>query len=236
MTSKKENLDIKFVEPDESICSMEDRLNYLIEDILKNPNSLIVASEVYFTDFAYDAMEQAAAFTQYATLTLQEVVKNQIVVFSAIDREGDGFVNRAIVIHQGKIVHTQEKAKLFKLGKEDIFFQPGDIKKIAPFQIDGIKIGVLICFELRFKELWSRLDSCDLIIIPSKWGIQREKHFKLLSNALAVINQCYVVALSHGDKDICSFSALFSPNGDMAKSITLKEVKKARRYIAVGNG
>ncbi len=233
MISKRGNIDVKFVELNSNIQRHDDRLDYLLQAVKNSQNSIIVASEVYLSDFDYDNIEQASSFSEFAIDKLKAAVENQIVIFTTIRKIDNAFVNQAIVINCHKIVHVQEKAKLFKLGGEDKYFRAGETDKIKPFEINGLKIGMLVCFELRFKEFWKSLEGCDVVIVPAKWGIIRELHFKVLSNALAIMNQCFVVAHSSGDKDIVNNSMIYSPDGLLAPDIDLKEIIKMRRYIVM---
>ncbi len=234
MISKRGNVDVKFVELNDGLVTYEDRLNHLIATVLNYPNSLIVASEVYLSDFDYDNMEDASSFSEVAIEKLCEIAHNQIIILTVIRKIDNAFVNQAIAIHNHQVIHTQEKSKLFKLGDEDRYFVSGQDNKIKPFEIDGIKIGILICFELRFKELWKVLEGCDVIVVPSKWGVLRELHFRVLSNALAVMNQCFVVAHSSGGKDAVNSSMIYSPNGDLVDNIDIAEVAKMKRYVVMG--
>lgn len=236
MISKRGNIDVKFVELNDSLATHEDRLNHLISTALNYPNSLIVASEVYLSDFDYDNMEDASSFSEVAIGKLCEIAQNQLIIFTAIRKIDNTFVNQAIAIHNHQIIHTQKKSKLFKLGDEDKHFAFGETSKIKSFEINGIKIGILVCFELRFKELWEKLEGCDIIIVPAKWGMLRELHFRVLSNALAIMNQCFVVAHSSGEKDIVNSSMIYSPDGNLADKIDTTEVVKMKRYIAMGWG
>ncbi|MDD5358712.1 MAG: carbon-nitrogen hydrolase family protein [Sulfurovaceae bacterium] len=234
MISKRTNIDVRFVGLDDSFVTYEDRLKHLINIAVDCPNSLIVASEVYLSDFDYDNMEKASSFSEVAIEKLCKIAENQIIIITVIRKIDNAFVNQAIAINKHKIVHTQEKSKLFKLGGEDKYFISGEDTKIKPFEINGINIGILICFELRFKELWKVLEGCDVIIVPAKWGLLRELHFRVLSNALAIINQCFVAAHSSGGKDIVNSSMIYSPNGVIVKDIDMAEIAKIRRYINVG--
>ncbi len=233
MISKRRNIDVKFVELNSNIQSYDERLDHLLQAARSGQNSIIVASEVYLSDFDYDNIEQASGFSEFAIDKLKAAVEDQIVIFTAIRKIDNIFVNQAIVINNHKVIYTQEKAKLFKLGGEDKYFRAGKTDKIKPFEINGLKIGILICFELRFKEFWRSLEGCDIVIIPAKWGIIRELHFKVLSNALAIMNQCFVVAHSSGDKDIVNNSMIYSPDGLLVPDIDLKEITKMRRYIVM---
>ena len=203
---------------------------------------IIVAPEVFLTAFDYEHMATAAKFSANALKTLKKEVNDQIVVFTLILEEGDSFINQAVVIHKHKVVHRQEKVKLFKLGDEDLYFQAGKKKKIKPFEIDGVKYAILICFELRFKEFWAQIEGVDVVFVPSRWGKTRKTHLEILSRALAVMNQCYVVVSNSCDKDMASSSSIISPTGEVTMNdefkavegnIDFREIKKMRRYIVM---
>jgi omega-amidase len=187
-------------------------LSYLKE---YHDKQIIVAPEVFLTSFDYEHMATAAKFSANALRTLKKEIGDQIVVFTLILEEGDTFVNQAVVIHKHKIVHRQEKVKLFKLGDEDLYFSAGRKKKIKPFEIEGVKYAILLCFELRFKELWAQIEGADVVIIPSRWGKARKTHLEVLSRALAVMNQCYVIVSNSSDEDMASSSCIISPSGEV---------------------
>lgn len=203
---------------------------------------IVVAPEVFLTAFDYEHMATAAKFSANALKTLKKEVNDQIVVFTLILEEGEHFVNQAVVIHRHKIVHRQEKVKLFKLGDEDLYFLAGKKKKIKPFEIEGVKYAILTCFELRFKELWEQVEGADVVFVPSRWGKLRKTHLEVLSRALAVMNQCYVVVSNSCDEDMASSSSIISPTGEVTMNDTLeavegiidfREIKKMRRYIVM---
>ncbi len=203
---------------------------------------IVVAPEVFLTAFDYEHMATAAKFSANALKTLKKEVNEQIVVLTLILEEGDTFVNQAVVIHKHRIVHRQEKVKLFRLGDEDLYFEAGKKKKIKPFEIEGVKYALLICFELRFKELWGQIEGADVVLVPARWGKIRKTHLEVLSRALAVMNQCYVIVSSACDEDMARSSAIISPTGEVTMNDTLKavegsidfrEIKKMRRYIVM---
>ncbi|RRS32365.1 MAG: hydrolase [Epsilonproteobacteria bacterium (ex Lamellibrachia satsuma)] len=203
---------------------------------------IIVAPEVYLTAYDYEHLTTAAKFSAKALKILKQEVDDQIVVLTLILEEGDEFVNQAVVIHKHKVVHRQDKVKLFKLGDEDIYLAAGKKKKIKPFEIEGVKYALLICFELRFKELWQQIEGADVVFIPARWGLPRKGHLDILSRALAVMNQCYVLLSNSSDADMASSSAIISPNGDVITddtqeviegTVDFREIKKIRRYIVM---
>ena len=112
---------------------------------------IIVAPEVFLTGYDYEHMSTAAKFSANALKTLKKVVNEQIVVLTLILEDDDEFVNQAVVIHKHKIIHRQNKVKLFRLGDEDLYFRAGKKKRIQLFEIEGVKYALLICFEYALK-------------------------------------------------------------------------------------
>jgi len=219
--------------------NLDTLLSYLEEYQNKH---IIVAPEVFLTGLDYEHMTTAAKFSANALKTLKKEIDEQVVVLTLILEDGEDFVNQAVVIHKHKIIHKQEKIKLFKLGDEDLYFKAGKKKKIKPFALDGVVYALLICFELRFKELWKQVEGADVVLIPARWGKPRKAHLEVLSSALAVMNQCYVIVANASDIDMASSSAIISPTGErnsddkqeaIEGTIDFREIKKMRRYIAM---
>lgn len=216
-------------------------LDTLIEYIYKNRDrDLIVAPEVYLTGFDYEKFKEASDFYYTALEKLIPLIKNQILILTIIKRENSRYFNQAVVIHNQKLLHTQNKYKLFRLGDEHKYFTQGDRELIEPFTINGIRYGILICFELRFKELWRALENVDIIIIPAMWGLSRRVHLEVLARALAIMNQCFVVVSNSANIDMAKSSLVTSPWGKIVKNnrlklitkiIDLKEVTKVRKLV-----
>ena len=219
--------------------NLDNLLSYL--EIHQNKH-IIVAPEVFLTGFDYDHMTTAAKFSANALKTLKKEVNEQVLIITLILEDGEDFINQAVFIHKHKVIHKQNKVKLFKLGDEDLYFRAGKKKKIQPFELDGVKYALLICFELRFKELWEQIEGADVVFVPSRWGKARKTHLEVLSRALAVMNQCYVVVSNASDVDMASSTAIISPTGEMTMddtqesieaTIDFREIKKIRRYIVM---
>jgi len=219
-----------------------ENLDYLIGFIQKSKADLIVAPELFLTNFDYENFEYAAAFYDKALEVLKSVVKNQTVVLTLTVKEDNNFFNRAVVIHQHQIIHQQEKYKLFKLGNEEKYFKAGSEEKIQKFELNGVKYAILICFELRFKALWKAIEGVDVVLIPARWGRSRTEHLETLSRALAIMNQSFVIVSNAADDDMALASAIISPWGEVIsnkesdvieKKISLKEVKRVRRMINI---
>lgn len=219
----------------------QENLDSLLFHLKTNQDKhIIVAPEVFLSAYDYEHMTTAAKFSLKALQILKKEVNEQILVLTLVLEEGDDFVNQAVVIHKHRILHRQNKVKLFKLGDEDLYFIAGKKKQIKPFTIEGVSYAVLICFELRFKELWKQIEGADVVFVPGRWGKPRKAHLEILSRALAVMNQCYVVVSNSSDADMAMASCVITPNGNVIAdeskkaveaTIDFREIKKIRRYI-----
>ena len=217
-------------------------LDRLLSIVKENDSQIIVAPEVFLTAYDYEHLTTAVSFSAKALKILKKKVDKQIVVLTVILEENGHFVNQAVVIHKHRVVYRQNKVKLFKLGEEDLYLTAGKKKKIQPFEIDGVKYALLICFELRFKDLWKQIEGADVVFVPARWGLPRKGHLEILSSALAVMNQCYVLLSNSSDSDMASSSAIISPDGKIIMDdnkemidtdIDFREIKKMRRYIVM---
>ena len=65
--------------------------------------------------------------------------------------------------------------------------------------VEGWRIGVSVCYDLRFPELYRALSPCDLIVVPSAFThTTGQAHWEILLRARAIENQCYVLAPAQG--------------------------------------
>jgi len=219
-------------------------LSKLIKKIENSPkDSFILAPELYLTGYAYNRLEEAALFTKKAINILKFLSYSKIISLTMTTKKNNKYYNTLYVFYNGIVVHTQSKLKLFVLGDEKKYFTKGDKKNIKIIEINGIKIASLICFELRFVDLWKRLQGADIIIIPAMWGKNRKAHYESLTSALAITNQCYVIASDSANNNMAKSSAIISPFGDITMDdkkkvissiYNQKEIKKMRRYINTG--
>lgn len=73
----------------------------------------------------------------------------------------------------------------------------------APQVFDGPcgRVGLSICYDLRFPELYRAMGSVNLIVVPSAFTHTTGKaHWEILLRARAIENQCYVLAAAQGGK------------------------------------
>ncbi len=107
----------------------------------------------------------------------------------------------------GRRVTRYDKIHLFGFQKgaesydERQFIEPG--KTIVTFEVEGLgalrRIGLAICYDLRFPEMFRAMGEVDLLIVPAAFTETTGRaHWELLLRARAVENQCYVLAAAQG--------------------------------------
>jgi len=209
----------------------------------RDEKSIIVAPEVCLTGFDYENFEEVLDFAGIADEAIKQVSHNKTIILTMLQRDGENIFNFVKIYHNGDIIHKRAKAKLFRFGDEHKFMSEGSNKDIEVVEVDGIKIGILICFELRFKELWQKLEGCDVIAVPSWWGVLRTEHFVSLTQALAIMNQCFVIASDSKDAECTKMSGIITPHGVVERNhdeavleveYNKKEISIMRRYMYVG--
>ena len=210
---------------------------------LQEEGSFILAPELCLTGFSYDRMDEASEFAQKAKKKIKKLSKNRIIATTFIEKEDLDYFNTLYIFHKGKVIHTQSKHRLFALGDELDYFESGKLENMKVIDIDGLKVATLICFEMRFPQYWLKILGADLILNPSMWGAKRKVHYEAMSKALAIANQCYVLAANSANDNMAKSSGIITPWGDefrddekeiISHTLNIDEVKKLREYIDIG--
>ncbi|CAM2194310.1 Deaminated glutathione amidase [Paraburkholderia kururiensis] len=120
--------------------------------------------------------------------------------------EPERVLNTTLVFDpQGTEVARYDKIHLFSFEKGEESFdeartiRPGDAVRTfdAPFG----RVGLSVCYDLRFPELYRRMGDCALMVVPSAFTYTTGRaHWETLLRARAVENQCYVLAAAQGGK------------------------------------
>jgi nitrilase len=104
---------------------------------------------------------------------------------------------------RGKLVARYDKIHLFGLDlgneryQEAKLIEPGD--KIVVVNSPFGRIGLSVCYDLRFPELYRAMPDVDLIVVPSAFTATTGRaHFETLIRARAIENLAYVLAPAQG--------------------------------------
>lgn len=128
--------------------------------------------------------------------------------------------NTAFVIDRsGELVYEYSKIHLVPMLNEPKYLT-GGTEKTDTFELDGETFGIVICYDLRFPELFRdlALKGATSIFVVAEWPLARKNHWETLLSARAIENQCYIIGLNTygaiGDQAFAGCSVIFGPFGD----------------------
>ena len=117
-------------------------------------------------------------------------------VFGMLERDGKRVFNVAVLTGPQGVVGVYRKVHLPYLGI-DMFTTPGD-QPFAIHEVEGIKIGMLICYDAAFPEAARSLAilGADLIVLPTNWPPGAETMASCSIPCRAMENQVYFAAVN----------------------------------------
>ncbi len=162
------------------------------------------------------------------------------IICGLSEREHDDVYNSVAVLDRtGRLAARYRKAHLFTLAREPRFLKRGG--SLTVLDIDGMKWGIMLCYDIRFPEMARSLAllGAEAIVVPSAWPFARINHWCALLAGRAIENQLYVVganrAGSDGDLWFCGSSRVIDPYGALVASapeageqLLITEVSKTR--------
>ena len=166
-----------------------------------------VLPEMFATGFCTDHPELAETMDGDIIRRLQAVAdRNGIAIVSSFicwsqepgtrSQDNVRLVNRGFMIKPNAPIEIQDKRHLYAHGGEDKFFQPAQKRHI--FEYKGVKILLLVCYDLRF-PVWARNQSgydYDILLVVANWPDIRIQYWDALIAARATENQCYIAAVN----------------------------------------
>ena len=152
-----------------------------------------------------------------------------------------------VIDKSGKVISTYRKIHLYDaLGFKESDKMVRGSKIAKPVKTSIGKIGMMICYDLRFPEMSRSLAAAgsEVLIAPSAWvkGNMKEEHWITINKTRAIENGCYVIAPDQVGNIYCGRSIVVDPYGkillDMKKkqgigyvNIELKNVKQIRKVL-----
>ena len=220
--------------------------NYLqnIQDIIKYVNQavnkkadLIITPETssIMTDDKKILFEFSYSINQDPLIRrlkqISKAKKKWILIGSLSVKVGKKLRNRSILINSnGKIVNFYDKIHMFDVRvskkenhNESKTFKAGN--KLVYEKLPWGNLGLTICYDLRFPELYRNLSTNNLnfIAVPSAFTkITGKKHWLELLKARAIENFCFIFAPNQTGKNTSTretygHSAIISPDGKVLK-------------------
>ncbi len=214
-------MNIAFGKPETNFKRVEELIEKSMED---NPD-IICLSETWNTGFfPKENLKELADVNGEETKKLLSSLSKQynvnIVGGSVANKRGEYVYNTAYVFNrQGNLITEYDKIHGFSPSGEHEYFKGG--KNLCIFDIDGVKAGLIICYDLRFLELIRSLalKEIEILFVPAQWPHPRLNHWKTLLTARAIENQMFVASINgvgkSGEATMCGNSMLINPWGEV---------------------
>jgi len=196
-----------------------------VERAAREGNDVVVFPEM--TDTGYEMpiiLKTAQNWESGPAQELAEAAKkyNINVVAGISEHENDNVFNSILVLNRdGQKVGKYRKTHLITAAPMHEEKYLGFGEELVICEIDGVKVGLMTCYEIRFPEIARKLAfaGAELIVITAAFPLIRLSHWQTLTQARAIENQVYVAATSRIGKDkpeglqFCGTSTIYNPYG-----------------------
>lgn len=185
-------------------------------------NQLIVLPELASTGYHFENKEEAficseeISKSKYVDFLVEKAQNNGCYIVSGInERDGDSLYNSSVLIGREGVVGVYRKIHLFK--NEKNLFTPGDqLPKVYQTSIGAI--GMLICFDWMFPEVWRILaiQGAEVICHPSNLVLP---YCQSVMPSYALVNKVFTVTANRAgverDLTFTGQSTICSPTGSV---------------------
>ncbi|QGH33763.1 carbon-nitrogen family hydrolase [Gracilibacillus salitolerans] len=245
-------MDVVVADPE---ANREKIKNWIEREVDDDKPDTVVLPEMWNAGYALDRLDGLADNNGENTIPfLSDLAKKNninIIGGSIANQKENGIYNTSYVFNrEGKLVHHYDKMHLVPMLDEPKYLNGGEAKG-AIFELEGVKMGVIICYDLRFPELMRAiaLQGAEVLHIVAQWPTARKDHWKFLQYARAIENQCYVISANSSGScngtDFAGESMVINPSGELvasglpeqestiSASIDLTKVAEIRKNIPV---
>lgn len=188
---------------------------------------LVIFPEMTLTAFSMNIQSSAEDEQTSPTVESFRVIAQEFqvaIICGVVFKDGDKATNNALMIDRGGRAKARySKIHPFTFAGEDKVFNGGS--QISFGEIDSMTIGLTICYDLRFPEVYSALGKkCELIVNIANWPARRVDHWNVLLKARAIENQLFVVGVNRTGVDgkgleYKKSSQIINPNGELVSPV-----------------
>ena len=213
-----------------------EKVKKLIERNIDSDVDVIVLPEVWTVGWAPKYFQKCAEeISKSETIDfLSQIAKKYnswVIGGSIITQDGNGYYNTIPVINRkGELVTTYSKNHLYSYYgcDEGKFVNRGACPVLV--NIDGIKFGLTVCYDIRFPEIYRayRKSGADVFVNCAAWGLNKPIPWECMTRSRAVENQTYMIALTQsgqieGDEWNIGHSRIIDYKGE-----SLDEIKEQK--------
>lgn len=163
---------------------------------------LTVFPECFTTGYCFDSLEVALPFAETVPGPTTERLAclcrelRTFIVCGMLEKSGTQIFNTAVLIGPEGLIGSYRKIHLPYLGI-DRFTTPGD-RPFEVFEADGVRIGMLICYDGGFPEAARvlALRGADVILLPTNWPPGGDYMAQFSINSRAMENGVYFAAVN----------------------------------------
>ncbi|MDT0156726.1 carbon-nitrogen hydrolase family protein [Microbacterium sp. ARD32] len=201
------------------------RIAELVAEAARRGARVIVLPE--YSSFFVDPMDRSLAVNAEAldgefVQALQRLAAEHgaVIVAGLVERADAGRVrNTLVAVSDAGVQAVYRKQHLYDaFGQtESDWIEPGNTGQTSVFEADGIRFGMMTCYDLRFPEVARTLidAGADALIVPAEWvrGALKEHHWSTLLTARAIESTAYVIAADHPAPIGVGLSQVIDPQG-----------------------
>ncbi|MFM1872693.1 MAG: hypothetical protein RL398_2115 [Planctomycetota bacterium] len=166
-----------------------------VDEAVEAGAKLCVLPELWSTSFLAKIDDAALRDADDAERELRELSAQHglVTVGSTLERSGSFVHNTAHVYDCGELVGSYRKIHMFSPNAEHRHHAPGDTPLVVQTSVG--KLGVLICYDLRFPELarYYFHRGVEILAVPGQWPEARSQHWRTLLRARAIENEMFVL-------------------------------------------
>lgn len=181
-----------------------ERARELLRRAAASAVELVVLPETWSTGYDLPAARDLRERSASALERLAEEAGRQrvAIVGSMVLPAPGGAANAAVLIGaEGKVALRYDKSHLIDTYREKEIFEAG--RTTPTVALGGTRVGVAICYDLRFPELFRRFidEGAEVLVVVAEWPEERIGHWGVLAQARAIENQAWVVAVNRVGSD-----------------------------------
>ena len=197
-----------------------DVINNLVKNI-DSDVSILIFPELTLTGFTMDSKkisEEIDGKSIKYFIELASRLKVDLITGIVEKVKREHFNSLFHFTSDGLIKAIYRKIHPFSLANENEFYSSGKETVTSTSTIH--KIGLSICYDLRFPELYRiyAKDKVELLVNIANWPVKRINHWKVLLKARAIENQCFMLGVNRVGNDpfqtYNGCSAVFNPMGE----------------------
>ncbi|TAM68590.1 MAG: carbon-nitrogen hydrolase family protein [Microbacteriaceae bacterium] len=179
----------------------------------------------FFVDPVGPAMVEAAEVLDGPFVTALGALASELGVhivagMAELVADAHKFSNTLVAVDPaGRVEATYRKQHLYDAfgGRESDWVLAGELATPQLFDVDGLRVGLQTCYDLRFPELTRLIvdAGAELVLVPAEWvrGPLKEHHWSTLITARAIENTVYVAAADHTPPIGVGLSTIVDPMG-----------------------